>query len=319
MTLDTRTDSRVAGSAPATRGPGRTGKGWLDALGRYSFVLPAVIFLVLFMIYPLVYTFNLSLFDVNAGNFLTGGAAFVGLENYVEFLASPNFLPSLLITLVFTIGSLVFQHSIGFMFALFFNRGFPLSGLLRALMLVVWVLPAVVSASLWRWIFSGSYGLLNAFLGLIGLPTSEPWLVNPSTALAAVILANIWIGIPFHMMLLYAGLQGVPVQLYEAAQIDGASAWQRFWKITVPMMRPVIVIALLLGFVHTFKVFDLIYVMTAGGPAGATNVLSIEVYKLSFEYFRFGDGAAAANILLVIPLLLSVVYLWLRRREDTTL
>ncbi|MDN3495501.1 sugar ABC transporter permease [Planococcus sp. APC 4015] len=309
----------MAGFGPAARGVRRRGPGLLDVLGRYSFALPAVIFLALFMIYPLVYTFNLSLFDVNAGNFLTGGAAAVGLENYVQFLTSPAFLPSLIITLVFTVGSLVFQHSIGFMFALFFNRGFPLSGVLRALMLVVWVLPAVVSASLWRWIFSGSYGLFNAFLGLIGLPTSEPWLVNPNTALVAVIIANIWIGIPFHMMLLYAGLQGVPAQLYEAASLDGASAWQRFWKITVPMMRPVIIIALLLGFVHTFKVFDLIYVMTAGGPAGATNVLSIEVYKLSFEYFRFGDGAAAANILLIIPLLLSVVYLWLRRREDTTL
>lgn len=319
MSLDTRTDPRAAGIVPVARGPRTRRLRWIDALGRYSFVLPAIVFLIVFLLYPLLYTFNLSLFDVNAGNFLTGGAPFVGLENYVQFLSSPQFVPSLVITLVFTIGSLVFQHSIGFMFALFFNRGFPLSGVLRALMLVVWVLPAVVSASLWRWIFSGSYGLLNAFLGLIGLPSTEPWLVNPQTALIAVIIANIWVGIPFHMMLLYAGLQGVPVQLYEAAQLDGANAWQRFWRITVPMMRPVIVIALLLGFVHTFKVFDLIYVMTAGGPAGATNVLSIEVYKLSFEYFRFGDGAAAANILLIIPLLLSVLYLWLRRREESTL
>lgn len=319
MPLDTRINARVAVPARATRGAHMNRRRWVDALGRYSFVFPAIAFLIIFLLYPLLYTFNLSLFDVNAGNFLTGGAAFVGLENYTQFLSSPQFIPSVLITLVFTIGSLIFQHSIGFMFAVFFNRGFPLSGLLRALMLVVWVLPAVVSASLWRWIFSGSYGLFNAFLGLIGLPSTEPWLVNPSTALVAVIIANIWVGIPFHMMLLYAGLQGVPVQLYEAAQIDGASAWQRFWRITVPMMRPVIVIALLLGFVHTFKVFDLIYVMTAGGPAGATNVLSIEVYKLSFEYFRFGDGAAAANILLVIPLLLSILYLWLRRREESTL
>jgi len=319
MSSDTLTDPRGVGTAPPPRGGRSRSLQWLDSLGRYGFVLPAIIFLIVFMLYPLVYTFNLSLFDVNAGNFLTGGAPFVGLENYVQFLSSPAFIPSLTITLVFTIGSLVFQHSIGFMFALFFNKGFPLSGLLRALMLVVWVLPAVVSASLWRWIFSGSYGLFNAFLALFGIQSSEPWLVNPATALPAVIIANIWVGIPFHMMLLYAGLQGVPIQLYEAAAIDGASAWQKFWRITVPMMRPVIVIALLLGFVHTFKVFDLIYVMTAGGPAGATNVLSIEVYKLSFEYFRFGDGAAAANILLIIPLLLSALYLWLRRREESTL
>ncbi len=295
------------------------GRRALGALGRYSFVLPAVIFLIVFMFYPLLYTFNLSLFDVNAGNFIKGGAPFVGLGNYLEFIQSPTFLPSLGITIVFTVGSLFFQHTIGFLFALFFNRGFPGSGVLRALMLVVWVLPAVVSASLWRWIYSGSYGLLNAFLGLLGIESTDSYLVNPQTALIAVIAANVWVGIPFHMLLIYAGLQGIPQQLHEAASIDGANAWQRFWRITWPLMRPVVTITLLLGFVHTFKVFDIIYVMTAGGPAGATNVLSIAVYTLSFEYFRLGDGAAAANILLLIPLLLSVFYLWLRRREENLL
>lgn len=301
----------------ALRAP--TGRRRGRALSRYAFVMPAMVFLVVFMIYPLIYTVNLSMFDVNAGNFLSGGAAFVGGDNYVEYLNSPQFIPSLLITIVFTVGSLFFQHIIGFAFAVFFNRGFPGSGVLRALMLVVWVLPAVVSASLWRWIYSGSYGLLNAFLGLLGIPSSEAWLVDPSTALVAVIVANIWVGIPFHMMLIYAGLQGVPDSLHEAASIDGASPLQRFWHITVPLMRPVILITLLLGFVHTFKVFDLIYVMTAGGPAGATNVLSISVYTLSFEYFRLGDGAAAANVLLVIPLALSFLYLWFRRREESSL
>ena len=313
MSIAPRTIRPAAGLKPVA------GRRALGALGRYSFVLPALVFLVVFMFYPLVYTFNLSLFDVNAGNFLSGGAAFVGLENYLEFITSRAFLPSLGITLVFTVGSLVFQHAIGFLFALFFNQGFPLSGFLRALMLVVWVLPAVVSASLWRWIYSGSYGLLNAILGIFGIETTEAWLVSPSTALAAVIVANIWVGIPFHMMLIYAGLQGVPLSLYEAASIDGATAWQRFWRITWPLMRPVVLITLLLGFVHTFKVFDIIYVMTAGGPAQATNVLSISVYTLSFEYFRLGDGAAAANVLLIIPLVLSVIYLWFRRREESSL
>ncbi len=269
------------------------------------------------MFYPIGYTFNLSLFDVNAGNFLKGGADFVGLDNYSEFLTSPGFVLSLLITLVFTLASLAFQHAIGWAFALFFNRKFPLSGFLRAIMLVVWVMPAVVSASLWRWMYSGSYGLFNAILDLFGIHTDEAWLVNPQTALIAVILTNIWLGIPFHMMLVYAGLQGIPLEIYEAAHLDGASARQRLFNITAPLMRPVVAIALLLGFVHTFKAFDVIYVMTAGGPAGATNVLSIAVYNLSFEYFRLGDGAAAANILLVIPLIVSVIYLWIRRREES--
>lgn len=314
--MSTASRIRRPATAPvATAGRRRDRSGW----SRYLFVAPAVVFLIVFMFYPIGYTFNLSLFDVNAGNFLAGGAAFVGLENYAEFLGSPGFLSSLLITLVFTLGSLVFQHVLGWAFALFFNRKFPLSGFLRAIMLVVWVMPAVVSASLWRWMYSGSYGLFNAILDAFGIRTDEAWLVNPQTALIAVIITNIWLGIPFHMMLVYAGLQGIPHELYEAASLDGATPWQRLRSITVPLMRPVIAIALLLGFVHTFKVFDVIYVMTGGGPAGATNVLSIAVYNLSFEYFRLGDGAAAANILLVIPLLVSVIYLIVRRREESSL
>ncbi|MGN6127096.1 MAG: carbohydrate ABC transporter permease [Humibacter sp.] len=283
---------------------------------RYLFVAPALLYLALFMFYPLLYTFNLSVFDVNAGNFVQGGAPFVGLQNYIDFISSPDFASSLAITLIFTVGSLLFQHAIGFALAMFFNLGFPLSGLLRAIMMVVWVLPAVVSASLWRWMYAGSYGVLNALLGLVGIHSTQSWLADPSTALPAVIIANIWVGIPFQMMMIYAGLQTFPTQLYEAAAIDGASAWRRYWSITVPMMRPVILTALLLGFVHTFKAFDIIYVMTSGGPANATNVLSIAVYKLSFEYFRLGDGAAAANVLLVIPLVLSIIYLFYSRREE---
>jgi multiple sugar transport system permease protein len=287
--------------------------------GRYFFVLPALLYLILLLFYPLGYTSYLSVFNVDAGNFLTGTSKFVGLDNYVAVITSPTFVSSLTVTFIFTIGSLVFQHLIGFAFASFFNRGFPLSGVLRAIMLVVWVLPAVVSASLWRWILAGSFGLLNAVLGLVGIQSNHAWLVDPHTALLAVIVANIWVGIPFHMLLLYAGLQTIPSGLYEAASIDGAGPWQKFTRITVPLMRPVIVTALLLGFVHTFKVFDIIYVMTGGGPANATNVLSINVYKQSFDYFQLGQGAAAANVLLIIPLVLSIVYLWMRRKEETEL
>ncbi len=298
---------------------GAAGRRRLRRSGRYLFVAPALVYLALLMFYPLLYTFNLSVFDVNAGNFVRGGAAFVGLQNYMDFISSPDFWSSLLITLVFTVGSLVFQHAIGWAFALFFNLGFPLSGFLRAIMMVVWVLPAVVSASLWRWMYAGSYGVINALLGLVGIHTTQSWLTDPNSALPAVIVANIWVGIPFHMMLVYAGLQTIPTTLYEAAAIDGAGAWRRFRSITVPLMKPVVLTALLLGFVHTFKAFDIIYVMTSGGPANATNVLSIDVYKLSFDYFRLGDGAAAANVLLVIPLLLSIWYLFLRRREESAL
>lgn len=302
--------------AAATRPPVRRHPP--SSLSRYLFVLPAVIYLVMLMFYPLSYTSYLSLFDVNVTNYLSGTSQFIGLQNYVKVLTASTFLPSLTITFAFTVGSLLFQHTIGFAFALFFNKGFPLSGLLRSILLVVWVMPAVVSASLWRWMFAGSFGLINAALGLVGIETSRAWLVDPRTALLAVVVANIWVGVPFHLMLLFAGLQTIPKTLYEATSIDGASRLQQFWYVTVPMMRPVIITALLLGFVHTFKAFDIIYVLTGGGPANATNVLS-NVYRQSFEYFQLGQGAAAANVLLIIPLLLSVLYLWIGRRKESDL
>ena len=287
------------------------------SLSNYLFVVPAVIFIVLMMIYPLIYNLYISLRDVNVGTFLSGSSAFVGLGNYRQLLGDPTFAHSLLISFIFTAGSLVFQFSIGFALALFFARPFPGSGVMRALLLLGWVLPLVVSASIWRWLLDGDYGVINFFLQGIGLLHGHQyWLGDPSTALGGVIVANIWLGIPFNATLLLAGLQGVSLSLYEAAKVDGANAWQRFQHITLPQMRPVSLTVLLLGFIYTFKVFDLIFVMTSGGPVNATTTLPILTYNLTFQFFRFGSGAAAATILLVISLALSVGYLWLIRREE---
>ena len=151
-------------------------------------------------------------------------------------------------------------------------------------------------------------------LSLIDRP--RYWLIDPDTALAGTILANIWVGIPFNMVLLLAGLQGIPPTLYEAASVDGANAWQRFRSLTLPLMRPVSLSVLLLGLIYTFKVFDLIYVMTAGGPVDATTVLPIYTYQLTFEFFRFGEGAAAATLLLVGLIGVALAYLWWSRREE---
>jgi multiple sugar transport system permease protein len=305
----TRTVGRAVGRQPRRNAR----KAW----SRYLFPIPALVYLIVLMIYPLCYTLYLSFKKIDVGNFLSGNAPWAGFSNYTAVFSNPTFPKSLLITVIFTLGSLLFQHAIGFALAVFFNRSFPLDRLLRALLLVGWILPAVVSASLWRWMYSGSYGIINSILSGIGL-THGPhyWLTNPSTALGAVIVANIWLGIPFHMILLHAGLQDISPSVYEASSLDGASGRKAFVHITLPLMRPVMLTTLLLGFVHTFKTFDVIYLMTQGGPADATTVLPVQVYKLSFDYFRFGQGAAAANIMLIIPLLLSIVYLWMRRREE---
>jgi multiple sugar transport system permease protein len=303
----------VTAATAARAGTGRR----LRGLGANLYVAPVLLFMLLTMAYPLVWNVWLSVHDVTVGNFIRGAWPFVGLDNYAATLGDPTFRNSLWVSGAFTIGSLVFQFTIGFALALFFHRPFPGGGVLRALLLLGWMLPIVVSANIWRWLLAGDYSPTNHLLRAVGLMDDAPfWLSRPTTALVGVVLANIWVGIPFNMILLLAGLQSIPTVLYEAAQTDGAGPWQRFRYVTLPQMRPVALVVLLLGFIYTFKVFDLIFVMTAGGPVDATTALPIQVYRLTFQFFRFGEGAAAGTILFVVSLCLSLGYLWLIRREE---
>jgi multiple sugar transport system permease protein len=288
----------------------------LSRVGDYLFVVPAMVFIVAILLYPLGYQLYMSVYGVTLGNFLVGNAPFVGLEQYQEVVIDSRFHHALWITLVFTVSCLVFQFTIGLALALFFNRAFPGGGIMRALMLLGWMIPLVVSGNLWRWMLNGQYGVINLLVNVGPLDLGRDWLTGPNTALIGVIVANIWVGIPFNMVLLLAGLQGIPLTLYEAARVDGANPVQRFFYITLPQLRPVMIIVLLLGFIYTFKVFDLIFVMTAGGPVSATEVLPIYIYDIFFEFFRFGQGAAASILVLVFPIILSVIYLRLLRREE---
>jgi multiple sugar transport system permease protein len=289
---------------------------WRKA-GGYLFVLPAVAYIALTMLYPVIYNIRMSLEDVNIRTFLSSDAPFIGLDNYRTVIHDPAFRHAIKISLIFTAGSLFFQFTIGFALALFFNRPFPGNGAIRSLFLLAWMLPTVVSGSIFRWTLDGDFGVINyALRELNVLDQPRFWLIDPDTALTGTILANIWVGIPFNMLLLLAGLQSIPHTLYEAANVDGANAWQRFRSLTLPLMRPVSLSVLLLGIIYTFKVFDLIYVMTAGGPVDATTVLPLYAYQLTFEFFRFGEGAAAATLLLGGLIGVAVAYLWWTRREE---
>ena len=285
--------------------------------GRYWFVAPALLFMLVTMVYPIIDNVRMSLYDVNVGTFLSNTAPFVGLDNYTRVITDPAFQKAAVTTVIFTIGSLFFQFVIGFALALLFNKSFPGNGLLRALLLLGWMLPSVVSGSIFRWSFDGGMGIINYILQTIGV-LHQPiyWLNDPNTALLATIFANIWVGIPFNMILLLPGLQSIPQSFYEAAAIDGANGRQSFRHVTLPLMRPVILSVLLLGIIYTFKAFDIVYVMTGGGPVDATTLLTIYVYKLSFSFFRFGDGSAAAILLLLFLSVVAVGYLWLSQREE---
>lgn len=280
---------------------------------KAMFIVPAAIYILLFFGYPVVKNLMMGFQEYTTKTFFTGEAPWIGLQNYVTALTSGLFWPAMSNTLVFTAGSLVGQFVIGMGLAVFFRQRFPLSGFLRAMLLLPWLLPLIVSSATWRAILDRDSGILNQALGAIGLD-AVPWLTSPDVALTAVILVNIWVGIPFNVTLLYGGLQDIPGELYEAASLDGATGWKAFWHITLPNLRPVMSVVLVLGVVYTLKVLDVILGLTGGGPANATQTLAIRAYQTSFVDFEFGVGAAFSNILIVLSLLFALIYLRLNRR-----
>ncbi|GAA3740753.1 carbohydrate ABC transporter permease [Salinactinospora qingdaonensis] len=307
------TQSRRGGRPrPPRRSRTGLGRPWV-ALG---FLLPTILYVVAFFGYPIYYNLSMSLRDFTVRSFYTGEAPFVGLDNYTAVISDPVFGQTVLNTVLFTVGSLFFQFVIGLALAVFFRHNFPLSGLLRSLLLLPWLLPLVVSGALWKWILAQDYGVLNQTLeGLALVSSPVPWLTSTEWALISVTLVNVWIGIPFNMVILYGGLQAIPESLYEAAFLDGAGPWQAFRNVTLPLLRPVIAVVLMLGLVYTIKVFDVIMVLTGGGPAQASETLTTWSYALSFDEFAFGQGAAVGNLLIVVALVFALIYLRSVRRS----
>ncbi|MGN7211501.1 MULTISPECIES: carbohydrate ABC transporter permease [Brachybacterium] len=290
--------------------PGRDAARRRDLLVRIGFIVPAVLYMLAFFGFPIVKNLVMSFQAYDFATFFNGSAPFIGLENYAETLTDPIFLRALRNTGLFTVGSILGQFVLGMGLALYFRKRFPLSGFLRSLLLLPWLLPMIVSAAVWRWILEQDNGVLNRFLENVGLISEPiPWLVSSDTALIAVIGVNIWLGIPFNVVLLYSGLQSIPEELYEAGALDGATGWKAFRHITLPMLRPVVSVVLLLGVIYTLKVLDLIIGLTGGGPANATQTLATRSYEMSFVEFDFGQGAALSNILIVIALAFAIVYL----------
>ncbi|CAM5723161.1 carbohydrate ABC transporter permease [Streptomyces badius] len=282
----------------------------------WGFLAPVTLYLLLFYAYPLYRNIDLSLRHYTVRSFVQGDAPFTGLANYLTVFEDPTFAPALLHTALFTAVCLVFQYAIGLALAVFFNQHFRLSATLRALFLVPWLLPLIVSASTWSWMLNSDSGIVNAALHTVGIgPVS--WLTSPSWSLVSVITANVWIGVPFNLVVLHSGLQSIPNSLYEAAALDGANAWQRFWRITFPLLRPVSAITLLLGLVYTLKVFDIIWIMTRGGPADSSTTLATWSYQLGFGNAlpAFGPGAAVGNLLVVTALMFGLIYLKAQRKQ----
>ncbi|MFF5297595.1 carbohydrate ABC transporter permease [Paractinoplanes globisporus] len=310
MAHDVMSRAEVAVAAPA-RAPRRRSGQW----AAWGFLVPVVIYLIAFYAYPLYRNLDLSLHKYTVRSFVQGGAPFSGLDNYRAVIDNPTFWPALMHTIVFTGVSLIFQFSIGMALAVFFAQNFKLSATLRALFLVPWLLPLIVSSSTWSWMMNSDSGVINSLLRAVGVDPVN-WLTSPSWALTSVIIANVWIGIPFNLVVLYSGLQAIPSDIYEAAALDGATSWQRFWRVTFPLLRPVSAITLLLGLVYTLKVFDIIWIMTKGGPTDSSTTFATWSYKLSFGNLlpQFGPGAAVGNLLIVMALIFGLLYIRTQRR-----
>ena len=284
-----------------------------------AFAAPLLIYLVLFYAYPLWRNIDLSIHDYTVRAFVQGDAEFVGLQNYIEVLRSSTFPTALRNTALFTFGSIAVQFTLGLALAVFFRANFRLSAVLRGLFLVPWLLPLIVSASAWAWMLNSDNGIVNAFLTAFGLDPVN-WLTSPGLSLLSVTIANIWLGIPFNLVILYSGLQNIPEDLYEAAALDGASAGRKFWSITMPLLRPVSAITLLLGLIYTLKVVDVIWVMTTGGPGDTSTTLAIWSYREAFGTGQpaFSPAAAVGSLLIVIALVFGFLHLQLQRRQEAS-
>ena len=280
-----------------------------DNVGIF-FVLPAFLYMLFFVGYPIIQNIILSFQDVTAANLVRGTKNFVMLDNYLELFKNDVFRKSLTNTLLYTILCLVIQFVIGFALALFFSKKFTLSKTIRGILLVPWMIPITVTALMFKLLFATDIGVINHILSSLHIiKENVEWLTTPGTAMFALVFANVWIGIPFNMILISTGLTTIPKELYESASIDGANKVKSFLNITLPLLRPTIESVLILGFIYTFKVYDLVYVMTSGGPVNSTHMLSTYSYKLSFEMFQYSKGSAVANVLLVILLFVGVFYI----------
>jgi multiple sugar transport system permease protein len=274
------------------------------------------LYLIVFYAYPLYRNLDLSLHDYTVRSFVQGGARFTGLDNYRAVLRDPTFGLALFHTAVFTVVSIAFQFAIGLALAVFFRQHFRLSTTLRALFLVPWLLPLIVSASTWSWMLNSDSGVVNSVLHWLGVPPIN-WLTSPAWSLVSVTIANIWIGVPFNLVLLHSGLETIPASIEEAAALDGARPWQKFSYITFPLLRPVAAVTLLLGLIYTLKVFDIIWIMTRGGPAESTTTLATWAYRLGFGNLlpAFSPGATVGNLLIVLALIFGLLYIRAQRTQ----
>ncbi len=263
----------------------------------YFFILPTLLYFCVFVAFPLVFAFYLSFHNWNP---LSDQRTFVGLDNYAELLRSESFIGSVTNTIVFTVGVIGLTVVFSLLLASTLNQGLRGTGLFRGIFYSPVVTSFVATGLVWLWLLDPGYGVVNYLLGLLGLPRPG-WASDPAWAMPTVILTFAWREVGYFTIVYLAGLQGIPESLKEAARIDGANFWQVFWRITFPLLMPTTLFVMVLGLIRATQIsFGLIYVMTGGGPVGATDVIVLHLYQQAFEFFRMGYASAVAYVLFVV-------------------
>lgn len=276
-----------------------------DQLVPYILILPTILIILLVVIYPLIYSLRYSLTDYSLSR---GQVHFVGLSNFIRAVRDPMFLHSLVITLVYVVGAVTIELVAGYILATFLNRLYRLQKVLLPLLILPTMMTPVVMGLIWKFMTHYNVGVLNYFLGKIGLP-AQPWLSQPGTSLATLVALDIWMWTPFMALLILAGLMSLPSSPYEVAAIDGASPWLVFRRITIPLMKPVLLVALLLRTIDAMKTFDPIYVTTMGGPGTSTELVSLYTFKTAFRYTEMGYALALSWVLLMVSTFIAKAYI----------
>jgi multiple sugar transport system permease protein len=280
-------------------------------LTPWLFVLPTLILILAVTIFPTIYSFGLSLFKWEA---TMKAKPFIGLGNYITAFHDPRFLHAVWVTALLVVGGVLIEMVLGFLIAeLLVTDPRPHRLMVALMLLPVMVMPVVVGYT-WRLLWDAQYGPINQMIGwIIGHPFQYTWLAKPATALFAIMISEIWQWTPFMFLIFYAGLSTLDLELFDAAKIDGASAWGQFWFISIPLMRPIITVAVVIRALDAIKAFDLIYTMSGGGPGSSTETISFYIYKVGFQFFRLGYGAAMSFILLIaLSVLLTYLLRYLR-------
>jgi multiple sugar transport system permease protein len=278
-----------------------------ERLVSLLFLAPAVLFLLLTSVYPLLYSLWLSFHSWNM-TIPNSRPVWFGVENYRQLLVNPAFASSLRVTLIFVVVAITVEFILGMGLALLATSQIRAMGVVRTVLLFPLMIAPVIAGVLWRTLFHPTYGVINAALGVVGIPPQE-WLGSPSQALPAVITVEVWQNLPVVAFVLAAGIQSLPVDLYKAAHVDGASPWQIFTRITLPLLRPVILVLLLLRVMDAFKVFDIVFTMTYGGPGQTTELLSMLIYKTGLRFFQIGQASAMSWVFLIGIFLISLFFI----------